>query len=138
MGRFSDGPMFSCCAFLANIAPLMPAIDSGGTNAVCTGVYSPALVGEGGEVFLRVGRQQGMHGAAGGGGWEGRALSLAVVAPSEEGAFERGDLQAEGDVLGFGGAKLGAGGGDEGDLLGAVCYVFWWRKRGLIWVWGSA
>ena len=65
-GRFSDGPMFSCCAFLANIAPLMPAVDGGGANVVCTGVYSPA--GRGRELFLRVGRQQGMRGAAGGGG----------------------------------------------------------------------
>ena len=66
-------------------------------------------------------------------GAEGRALSLAAIA-SSEGAFERGDFLGEGDVLGLGGAELGVGGGDDGALLGAVCYVFWWRKKGLIWV----
>ena len=35
-------------------------------------------------------------------------------------AFKRGDFLVGGDILGFGGAELGAGGEDEGDLLGAV------------------
>ena len=133
MGRFSDGPMFSCCAFLANIAPLMPAIDSGGTNAVCTGVYSPALVGEGvGRSFcvLDVSRARTVLLVAG----DGRAgpsvslplrparVHLSAVISKRMATFC--DLEEPSSV--------------QVAELRATCselseYVFWWKKRVLIW-----
>ena len=66
--------------------------------------------------------------------WRGReswALSLAAIAPSEEGAFERGDFPAEGDVLGFGGAELGGG---EMRATCSICILVE-EEGGLIWGW---